>query len=97
VTELRRPMPPHLHRARQRGFVDYFGAAARASLRAAQHRTEVELQAQPPEPLGTRVGRARRAKRAQVPRSARAARSARAKRYGAGAKRRRARPKRFMI
>ncbi len=96
VTELRRPLPPHLHSARQRGFFDYFGAAARASLRAAQHRTEIELQAQPPEPLATRVGRARGAKR-RVPRSARSARSARSKRHGAGAKRRRARLKRFMI
>jgi hypothetical protein len=92
ATELRRPLPSHLHVARRRGFFDYFAVATRASLRAAQHRAEVELRMQPPEALTTRL---RRAKRAHAPAAARAARSARAKRAGARAKRRAARARRF--
>lgn len=41
--ELRRPLPPHLHTARERGFVDYFTVATRVATRAATHRAEREL------------------------------------------------------
>ncbi|MGA8364410.1 MAG: sulfatase-like hydrolase/transferase [Solirubrobacteraceae bacterium] len=41
--ELRRPLPAHLHTARERGFNDYFRVAARVATRAAAHRAEREL------------------------------------------------------
>ncbi len=43
--ELRRPLPMHLHAARERGFYDYFTVATRAAVRATQHRAEYELAA----------------------------------------------------
>jgi arylsulfatase A-like enzyme len=43
--ELRRPLPPHLHTARERGFYDYFTVATRIAARAAAHRAERELAA----------------------------------------------------
>ena len=41
--ELRRPLPAHLHAARERGFNDYFRVAIRVATRAAAHRAEREL------------------------------------------------------
>jgi arylsulfatase A-like enzyme len=41
--ELRRPLPRHLHAARERGFNDYFKVATRVAARAAAHRAEREL------------------------------------------------------
>jgi arylsulfatase A-like enzyme len=43
--ELRRPLPPHLHAARERGFYNYFTVATRIAARAAAHRAERELAA----------------------------------------------------
>jgi hypothetical protein len=41
--ELRGPLPPHLHAAREQGFNDYFKVATRIATRAATHRAEREL------------------------------------------------------
>jgi arylsulfatase A-like enzyme len=41
--ELRGPLPPHLHAAREQGFNDYFEVATRIGTRAATHRAEREL------------------------------------------------------
>ncbi len=41
--ELRRPLPPRLWAARERGFVDYFRVATRVATRAAEHRAEREF------------------------------------------------------
>ncbi len=43
VEELRRPLPHHLHAARERGFNDYFKVATRVATRAVAHRAEREL------------------------------------------------------